>query len=226
MAVASHLASDPGGRVARFSTSTGMPPGHDDEASRNLRSLRMRRCVSSQPRVCTTHFMRARSLLSRLPVCVEDPDDRLDGGEQVLAGGELLERQRGVRVGAEAAGDEHPEAGLGGAVVERAGAGDHAHVVEHGLAAVGLAAGEVDLELAGQALGERVAQEVPVGGLGPGGDVEVLVGQAPARWQPITLRTVSPQASRVVRPTDRPARAWRRAPAPAARSGTGCSGGW
>ena len=25
-------------------------------------------------------------------------------------------------------------------------------------------------------------------------------GQAPARWQPITLRTVSPQASRVVRP--------------------------
>ncbi len=26
-------------------------------------------------------------------------------------------------------------------------------------------------------------------------------GQAPARWQPITLRTVSPQASRVVRPT-------------------------
>ena len=27
-------------------------------------------------------------------------------------------------------------------------------------------------------------------------------GQAPARWQPMTLRTVSPQASRVVSPTD------------------------
>ena len=57
--------------------------------------------------------------------------------------------------------------GLDGAVVERAGGGDDADVVEHGLAAVGLAAGEVDLELAGQALGERVAQEVLEGGLGP-----------------------------------------------------------
>ena len=65
--------------------------------------------------------MRARSLLSRLPCLVEDPQDRLDGGQQVLAGGELLERQRRVRVGAEAAGDEHPEARLDGAVVERAG---------------------------------------------------------------------------------------------------------
>lgn len=27
-------------------------------------------------------------------------------------------------------------------------------------------------------------------------------GQAPARWQPETLRTVSPQASRVVRPAE------------------------
>ncbi len=27
-------------------------------------------------------------------------------------------------------------------------------------------------------------------------------GQAPARWQPATLRTVSPQASRLVRPTE------------------------
>ena len=26
-------------------------------------------------------------------------------------------------------------------------------------------------------------------------------GQAPARWHPVMLRTVSPQASRVVRPT-------------------------
>ena len=96
-------------------------------------------------------------------------------GEQVLAGRELLEGERRVRVGAEAAGDEHPEAGLAGAVVERAGGGDDADVVEHGLAAVGLAAGEVDLELAGEALGERVAEEVLEGGLGPRADVERLV---------------------------------------------------
>ena len=64
--------------------------------------------------------------------------------------------------------------GLDRAVVERAGGGDDADVVEHGLAAVGVAAGEVDLELAGQALGERVAQEVLEGGLGPRRDVEDL----------------------------------------------------
>ena len=52
--------------------------------------------------------------------------------------------------------------------------GDDADVVEHGLAAVGGAAGEVDLELAGQALGERVAQEVLEGRLGPRADVEHL----------------------------------------------------
>ena len=47
--------------------------------------------------------------------------------------------------------------GFDGAVLQRAGDGDHAHVVEHGLPAVGGAAGEVDLELAGQALGVGVS---------------------------------------------------------------------
>ena len=65
--------------------------------------------------------------------------------------------------------------GFGGAVGEGAGGRDHADVVEHRLAAVGRAAGEVDLELAGQALRVRVAQQ-PVGGrLGPRRDVELLL---------------------------------------------------
>src|SRR5690606_18708664 len=76
----------------------------------------------------------------------------------------------------ETAGDEHLEPALDGAVVERAGGGDDAHVVEHRLAAVGGAAREVDLELAGQALAERVAHEMLEGGLGPRRDVELLVG--------------------------------------------------
>ena len=110
--------------------------------------------------VSTSHFMRARSLLSRLPKWSKDAQDGLDGRQQLLAGGELLEGLRGVRVGAESAGEEHPEAGLDGAV--RAGAvhRDDADVVEHRLPAVGGAPREVDLELAGQALGERVAQEL------------------------------------------------------------------
>ena len=115
-------------------------------------------------------------LVVAVAVVREHPEDRLERGEQVLAGRELLEGERRVRVGAEAAGHEHTEAGLAGAVVERAGGGDHADVVEHRLAAVGLAAGEVDLELAGQALGERVVEEVLEGGLGPRADVERLVG--------------------------------------------------
>ena len=73
------------------------------------------------PMVSTSHFMRARSLLSRLPWFDHTRSDGLDGGQQVLAGGELLEGQRRVRVGAEAAGDEHPEAGLDGAVGQRGG---------------------------------------------------------------------------------------------------------
>ena len=53
---------------------------------------------------------------------------------------------------------------------------DHADVVEHRLAAVGGAAREVDLELPRQPLRDRVAQEVPEGGVGPRLDVEHLVG--------------------------------------------------
>ena len=114
-------------------------------------------------------------LVVAVAVVVEHPQDGLDRGHEVFLGGEVLERQGGVGVGAEAAGHEHPEAGLDRAVVERAGRGDDADVVEHGLTAVGGAAREVDLELPGQALAERVADEVPVGRLGPRRDVELLV---------------------------------------------------
>ena len=64
---------------------------------------------------------------------------------------------------------------------ERAGDGDHADVVEHGLAAVRHAAREVDLELAGQALGVRVVEEVAERRLGPGADVEDLEGAGPGQ---------------------------------------------
>ena len=81
-----------------------------------------------------------------------------------------------MRVGAETAGHEHAEPGLDGAVGERAVHRDDAGVVEHRLAAVGGAAGEVDLELAGQPLGDRVAEEEVLDRLGPRADVEHLVG--------------------------------------------------
>ena len=76
--------------------------------------------------------------------------------------------------GAEATGQEHLETGLHGAVGPGTRECDHADVVEHRLAAVGRAAGEVDLELAGEALGDRVAQEEVGDGLRPRRDVEHL----------------------------------------------------
>src|SRR3546814_12632149 len=42
-----------------------MPPVQDDDATSILRSLKMRSCISSKPIVSTSHFIRARSLLSR-----------------------------------------------------------------------------------------------------------------------------------------------------------------
>src|SRR5207253_7990140 len=88
-------------------------------------------------------------------------------------------------VGTEAAGDEHTEPGLDRAVGSRSVHRDHADVVEHGLAAVGDAAGEVDLELAGQALRVGVAEEVAEGGLGPRRDVEHLVGARARQVAPL-----------------------------------------
>ena len=107
---------------------------------------------------------------------VEDAHDRLERRHQLLARRELFERLRRMRVGAEPAGHEHLEAGLERAVGLGPVHADDADVVEHGLAAVGDAAGEVDLELAGQTLRVGVAEEVAEGGLGPRRDVEHLVG--------------------------------------------------
>ena len=51
-------------------------------------------------------------LVVAVAVVVERAQARFDRRQQVFAGGELLERLRRVRVGAETAGDEHLEAGL------------------------------------------------------------------------------------------------------------------
>ena len=114
-------------------------------------------------------------LVVPVAVVVEHPQAGLDGRQQVLAGGEFLQGQRGMGVGPQSAGHEHPESSLDPAV-HLPGGGDDAHVVEHGLAAIGGAAREVDLEFAGQALGVGMAQEVQRGGPGPGGDVQHLMG--------------------------------------------------
>ena len=67
-AVGADRGAHAGRRVAVLARrSSGTPPGYVADAGRNLRSLRMRSRSSSMPMVSTSHFMRARSLLSRLP---------------------------------------------------------------------------------------------------------------------------------------------------------------
>ena len=105
---------------------------------------------------------------------VERAEGRLERRQQLASRGELLECLGRVGIGTQAARDEHAEPRVHRAVglwpVDR----DHTDVVEHGLAAVGDAAGEVDLELARQALRVRVAQEEFGRRLRPRADVEHL----------------------------------------------------
>ena len=79
-------------------------------------------------------------------------------------------------VGAQAPGYKNSEPGLGATVRQGPGHGYDTDVVEHGLAAVGNAAREVDLELARQSLSVRVVEEVAEGRLRPRRDVQDLEG--------------------------------------------------
>ena len=76
----------PAGASPSSSTMAGMPPGQVDEASSSWRSRRTRRRSSSMPIWSTTHFRRARSLLSRLPKWSKVRRMASMVGQQVLPG--------------------------------------------------------------------------------------------------------------------------------------------
>ena len=111
----------PAGSSPNFSTSSGMPPGQVDEARRNLRSFEHLALDLFPAERVDQPLHAGAQLVLAVAVVVEDPEAGLDGGQQLLAGRELLEGERRVRVGAEAAGDEHAEAGLDGAVLAASG---------------------------------------------------------------------------------------------------------
>ena len=149
------------GRVAALAARlSGMPPGQSRAPRQELALLDDALAQLVDAHRVDEPLHAGADLVVAVAVVVERAQARLDRRQQVFAGGELLERLRRVRVGAETAGDEHLEAGFD-RCRRRACAidGDDADVVEHRLAAVGGAAGEVDLELAGQALRVRVAQQ-------------------------------------------------------------------
>ena len=179
-----------------------MPPGHDDDAGSVWRTLSTRRRTSSMPSWSTTHFMRARSLLSRLPVWSNTRSDGLDGGQQVFAGGEVLQRHGRVRRGPEAAGDVDPEARL------RPSRPRCVRVVAMTPTSLNMAwpqsveqPEKLILNLRGRRWPSGLRTKWRKAASAHGVTSRNSWGQAPARWQAITLRTVSPQASREVRPT-------------------------
>jgi len=114
-------------------------------------------------------------LVSVLPLAepVEDVDDGRSGGQQVGGSGERLQGLGRSRRGTQPATDQQPEARLCRTVLpDRC---QPAQVVHGGVGAVAGAAGEGDLELAGQPLRERVAQEVVAQLRRVGCDVERLM---------------------------------------------------
>ena len=131
-------AATPAGPSPSCSTMSGMPPGHVDEAGSSLRVASTRRLQLVEAERVDEPLHAGSQLVLAVAGLVEHPQQRLDRRQQVLAWREVLERERRMRVGAETAGDEHAEARLDLAVVVRARRRDHADVVEHRLAAVGL----------------------------------------------------------------------------------------
>ena len=97
-----------------------MPPGQSRAAAQELALLEDALAQLVDAHRVDEPLHAGADLVVAVAVVVERAQARLDRRQQVLAGGELLERLRGVRVGAEAAGDEHLEAGFRRAVGERA----------------------------------------------------------------------------------------------------------
>ena len=168
-------AGTPGRRVAGLLDDLGDAAGPRRRGRQRVTHLQHATAQLVDAQLVDDPLQAGAQLVVAIARLVEHPQHGLDRGQQVFTRCELLNRQRRVRVGAETAGDVDPEAGLGRAVVEGPRRGDHTDVVEHRLAAVGRAAGEVDLELARQPLAQRVAHEVLERRLGPRGHVKELV---------------------------------------------------
>ncbi len=187
-AVGAHRGADAGGGVALLLHHGGDAAGVGGRRGEELALLEDPLAQLVDPHGVDEPLHAGAQLVVAVAVVVLHPQHRLDGGEQVLAGGELLQRLRRVRVRAQTAGHEHAEPGFEGAVGPGPVHRDDAGVVEHRLAAVGGAAREVDLELAGEALRDGVAEEQVLGGLRPRADVEHLVG---ARAGEVAARDVA-----------------------------------
>ena len=192
----------PAGASPALSTASGRPPGHVEEATSILRSLKMRAWSSSKPMVSTSHFMRARSLLSRLPKF--EKTRRIDSRVAISSSREVnSSRARagcGLAPRPPAMNTRNPASRVPSATVRVAAITPMSLNIAWPQSVS--QPEKLILNLRGMRCAKGLCRKCWKVASAHALMSRTSYGQAPARWQPWTLRTVSPQASREVRPTD------------------------
>ena len=224
---------DAGGRRRRArrpasATSSGMPPGQVDEASRSLRSLRIRRLQLVPARACRrATSCRARSLLSRLPVARTPAGSASMVGSRSSRGGELLEgegRDAGWRRGRRRRTPGSPASTVPSSSV-RVAAMTPTSLNMAWPQSVSQPE-KLILNLRGRRWASGWRRKCWKAASAHGLMSRASNGQAPARWQPmhvahgVAAGLAGGEADRRQVAHDR------RGSARGRRSGTGCSGGW
>ncbi len=159
--------------------------------------------------------------LGAVRIFVVQGHQRFQREQQFVLGNEFLDHDRLVRLVAQTAAGLHHESLLSVAADRH-----HAGIVQQRLRAIRLAAGEADLELARQLLGERVAQEMLHRAIQVRADIRVFA-RAYAR-QRAGRHVAHGVAARLARgqPGLRQATHRVRRLTPAERSGSGSTGAW
>ncbi len=192
----------PAGASPAFSTSLGDAAG-PRRRRRQQRAAPSGRAAwtSSQPSVSTTHFMRARSLLSRLPVW-----------SNTRRTASIVGRRSSLEVKSSSASAGCGLAPRPPATNTRKPAStvpsSSVRVVAMTPTSLNMAwpqsvaqPEKLILNLRGRRWPSGLRTKWRKAASAHGVTSSFSCGQAPARWQAMTLRTVSPQASRLVRPT-------------------------
>ena len=161
-----------------------------------------RRWTSSMPSLSTTHLRRARSLLSRLPVCsnTRSTDSMVGSRSSLAVKSSRASAGWGLAPRPPAMNTRKPCSMVPSSSVR---------VVAITPTSLNMAwpqsvsqPEKLILNLRGRRWANGWRRKCWKAASAHGLMSKASNGQAPARWQPITLRTVSPQASRVVRPTE------------------------
>ena len=190
----------PAGSSPSICTSAGIPPGQEVDATRNLRWVSTRRWTSSKPSVSTSHFMRARSLLSRLPAWSNTLKQASMVGSNSSRGVKSSRARAGCGVvpSPPAMNTRKPRSTVPSSVWRATPITPTSLNMAWPQSVSQPEKLILNLRGSRWLIGLRTKCRYVASAQGVTSSSSW--GQAPARWHPCTLRTVSPQASRVVSP--------------------------